>query len=227
MKALAVLRALILVYLAQVVLSLDLSQDLVNWSDIFCDLLQDIWLIAPQITGSSPFAAGYADFPLIAFHFQTTKLLTPNWIPLFYIVALGASAISALLFGWIYDRRGCAILILAVMLSSMFAPLVFLGNFAVALVGMILWGIGMGAQRSLLKAVIGDMVSKQMRGSAYGIFNAGYGIAWFLGSWLIGILYDVSIPYYVQHQKYRLPHPFLLMLVSNRLMPDLIFLLLI
>jgi MFS family permease len=58
---------------------------------------------------------------------------------------------------------------------------------------MIFWGIGIGAQRSLLKAVVGDMVPKNTRGSAYGIFNAGYGVAWFLGSWLMGFLYDTSI----------------------------------
>jgi predicted MFS family arabinose efflux permease len=58
---------------------------------------------------------------------------------------------------------------------------------------MVLWGIGMGAQRSLLKAIVGDMVIKKKRGSAFGIFNAGYGIAWFLGSWLMGVLYDTSV----------------------------------
>ncbi|HEV2397106.1 MAG TPA: hypothetical protein VGS27_09200 [Candidatus Sulfotelmatobacter sp.] len=30
--------------------------------------------------------------------------------------------------------------------------------------------------------------------SAYGIFTAGYGVFWFLGSLIIGKLYDVSIP---------------------------------
>lgn len=110
---------------------------------------------------------------------------------------MGASAVSALLFGRIYDRHGCAILMVAIFLSAFFAPLVFLGQSKAALLGMIVWGIGMGAQRSLLKAVVGDMVSKQIRGSAYGIFNTGYGIAWFLGSWLIGILYDTSIPWLI------------------------------
>ncbi|MDR3492105.1 MAG: MFS transporter [Gammaproteobacteria bacterium] len=149
------------------------------------------------LAGAGLLAAGYADFPLIAFHFQKSAILTPVWIPIFYIISMGASAVSALLFGLIYDRYGCVILIIAALLSSLFAPFVFLGNFDVALLGMILWGIGMGAQRSLLKAVVGDMVSKKMRGSAYGIFNTGYGIAWFLGSWLIGILYDVSIDWLI------------------------------
>lgn len=145
------------------------------------------------LLGASLIAAGYADFPLIAFHFQKSALMSPIWIPIFYIIAMGASAISALLFGWIYDRDGCATLIIAILLASLFSPFVFLGDFKIMLFGMILWGIGMGAQRSLLKAVVGDMVSKKIRGSAYGIFNTGYGIAWFLGSWLIGVLYDFSI----------------------------------
>ena len=125
------------------------------------------------------------------------NILPSLWIPIFYIIAMGASAISALSFGWIYDKTGCAILIISSLISSLFAPLVFLGGFNLALLGMILWGIGLGAQRSLLKAVVGDMVAKQIRGSAYGIFNTGYGVAWFLGSWLIGILYDISIPWLI------------------------------
>jgi predicted MFS family arabinose efflux permease len=36
------------------------------------------------------------------------------------------------------------------------------------------------------------MVPPERRGSAYGIFNTGYGVAWFLGSALMGVLYDRS-----------------------------------
>ncbi|MBI4221340.1 MAG: MFS transporter, partial [Planctomycetes bacterium] len=31
------------------------------------------------------------------------------------------------------------------------------------------------------------------RGTGYGIFNTGYGIFWFLGSALMGLLYDISL----------------------------------
>lgn len=59
---------------------------------------------------------------------------------------------------------------------------------------MVLWGTGMGAQESIMRAAVAGMVSMDRRGSAYGIFNTGYGIFWFLGSALMGILYDISIP---------------------------------
>lgn len=138
-------------------------------------------------------AAGYADFPLIAFHFQKTSIIPPVGVPIFYMIAMSVSAFSAILFGWIYDRFGLCSLLISIPLSALYAPCVFLNGFKTALLGMIFWGIGIGAQRSLLKAVVGDIVPKNKRGSAYGIFNAGYGAAWFLGSWLMGYLYDTSI----------------------------------
>ncbi len=139
-------------------------------------------------------AAGYVDFPLIAYHFEKAASVPDTWVPLLYAVAMGVDAIAALLFGRWFDRVGIPILMLAALLSASFAPLVFLGDFALALAGMVLWGIGMGAQESILRAAIAEMVSPERRGSAYGIFNMGYGIFWFLGSALMGVLYDLSLP---------------------------------
>ena len=77
----------------------------------------------------------------------------------------------------------------------MFAPLVFLtGSVPVLLVGVALWGVGMGAQESILKAAVTGMVPKSSRATGYGLFECSFGIFWFLGSWALGALYDVSIP---------------------------------
>lgn len=149
------------------------------------------------LMGAACIAAGYVDFPLIAFHFQKAGVLPMIWIPIFYMISMGASAIATLLFGWIYDHHGYVIIMITTVLSSLIAPLVFLGGFKLACLGMVLWGVGMGAQRSLFKAVIVDMVAKKIRGSAYGLFNTVYGLAWFLGSWLIGVLYDSSLPWLI------------------------------
>ncbi|PLZ31808.1 MFS transporter, partial [Fischerella thermalis WC542] len=138
-------------------------------------------------------AAGFADFPLIAYHFQTTAIATGNTIPLLYALAMGVDGIAALVFGRLFDRIGISILIVAAVLSSLFAPLVFLSNINLAVLGIVLWGIGMGAQESILKAAVAAMVPIEKRGSAFGIFNTGYGLSWFLGSALMGILYDRSI----------------------------------
>lgn len=138
-------------------------------------------------------AAGFADFPLIAYHFKKVSIAPDNWIPIFYALAMGVDAISALIFGRLFDKRGVPILVIAVMFSALFAPFVFFGNFLFCLAGMVLWGIGMGAQESIMRAAVASMVSSEKRATAYGIFNTGFGVFWFLGSALMGILYDISL----------------------------------
>ena len=80
------------------------------------------------------------------------------------------------------------------LVAALCAPLVFLGHFRVAMLGMVLWGIGMGAQESIMRAAVAGMVPTARRGTAYGVFNSGYGLLWFAGSALMGVLYDVSLP---------------------------------
>jgi MFS family permease len=149
------------------------------------------------LTGVGLIAAGYVDFALIAFHFQKTKLLTPAWIPFFYAIAMAVQGLSALLLGKYFDQKGLFVLVIATILAAMFPPLVFLGSFAGALTGMILWGIGLGAQESILRAHVADLVPPQKRGSGYGILNLIFGFSWFLGSALMGFLYDISPLYLV------------------------------
>jgi len=139
-------------------------------------------------------AAGYADFPLIAFHFQKTRVIPEAWIPTFYALAMGVDAIAALVFGRLFDRIGIYTLAAASLLSCLFAPLVFLGGFWPALAGMALWGIGMGAQESIMRATVATLAPPERRGTAYGVFNSCYGFSWFLGSTLMGVLYDTSLP---------------------------------
>lgn len=138
-------------------------------------------------------AAGYADFSLIAFHFQKTAVLSPIWIPVSYSIAMGVNTLIAPLLGHLYDRFGFFILIIVTIVSALFAPLVFFGNFWMIFIGVALWSIGVGAHESLMRAIVANMTPKNKRGSAYGIFNMGFGVFWFLGSFLMGILYDISI----------------------------------
>ncbi|WP_243174818.1 MFS transporter [Desulfofundulus sp. TPOSR] len=142
-------------------------------------------------------AAGYVDYPLIAFHLGKTSLISPEWFPVLYAIAMAADALAALIFGYLFDRTGINILVIAVLVSSSFAPLVFLGDFITVVIGMVIWGIGMGAQESVLRAAIAGMIPPDKRGTAYGVFNTGYGLFWFLGSALMGILYDLSVGYVV------------------------------
>ena len=138
-------------------------------------------------------AAGFADFALIAFHFDKTNNVPMHWIPILYAVAMAVAGISSLVFGRLLDRIGPKAMLAAFFLGAFFAPFVFLGKFLLIFIGMILWGIGLGAQESLLKAMLANMVSKDRRSTAFGVFDTGFGIAWFLGSAVMGILYVKSI----------------------------------
>lgn len=152
------------------------------------------WL---YILGVALIAVGYADFPLIAYHFQLSSVVLGGMIAIFYAVAMGVDAISALLFGKLFDQIGVSIMIFIALISSFFAPLVFLGNFYSALIGMIIWGIGMGAQESVMRAVVAELSTVKKRGMSYGIFNSIFGVFWFVGSLTMGLLYGVSLVYLV------------------------------
>ncbi|MBV9585055.1 MAG: MFS transporter, partial [Alphaproteobacteria bacterium] len=138
-------------------------------------------------------AAGYADFPLIAYHFDKAQIMPTAWIPILFAVAMGVDGVGALVLGSLFDRIGIRAMILATIVSAAAAPLVFLGNFPLAVIGMACWGVGTGAQDSIMRATVARLAPQQRRATAFGIMNAVYGVAWFAGSVLLGVLYDRSI----------------------------------
>lgn len=138
-------------------------------------------------------AFGFADFALISFHAQKNALLTPVLIPIAYMVAMIVDAISALIFGRLFDKKGFLALSLSTFVASFYSIFAFGNSQSSVIFGAILWGVGMGAQESILKAAIGKLVDKKIRATAYGFFNAIFGVAWFAGSALIGLLYSINL----------------------------------
>jgi hypothetical protein len=108
---------------------------------------QDLEIEDARITTSSNFpraywvylcssalvAAGYADYPLLAYHFGHASTVNPARIPALYALAMGIDAISALVVGRWFDRFGPSVLVVTTVLSAAFAPLGFgtRGEFAV------------------------------------------------------------------------------------------------
>lgn len=159
------------------------------------------------IAGISLFAFGFIDYSIIIMHVsntyanlssgltETTTLVNSGTLPLLYAGAMLIDAVAALFFGLMYDKKGVKALIWSTIISAPFAIFVFgLHSVPMVLLGIALWGVGMGAQESILKAAVTTMVPKASRATGYGIFECSFGVFWFLGSWLMGVLYDVSIP---------------------------------
>lgn len=139
------------------------------------------------------FAFGFADFTLITLHAAKTVAFPESALSLLYAAAMAVDAFAALLFGWLYDKVGMKALILSTLCSTFFSCFVFLSGEAWMIgIGILLWGIGMGAQESIMKAAVSGIIPRSMRSTGFGIFETGFGIAWFLGSWLLGILYDLN-----------------------------------
>lgn len=146
------------------------------------------------IVAISLFAFGFIDFPIITMHVAKQSVIPENYLPLLYALAMLIDAFAALLWGWLYDRYGIKILMFSMFLSAFFAVFIFaFHSLSFIVVGVILWGIGMGAQESILKSTVASLVPKKNRSTGFGVFETSFGVWWFLGSWLLGYLYDVSI----------------------------------
>ena len=159
------------------------------------------------IAGISLFAFGFIDYSIIIMHVsrvyahlgsalaETTEPVNSGTLPLLYAGAMLVDAVAALVFGLLYDKNGVRALVWSTLLSAPFAIFIFAFNSVpMLLLGIALWGVGMGAQESILKAAVTSMVPKTSRATGYGVFECAFGAFWFLGSWLLGVLYDVSIP---------------------------------
>ena len=158
------------------------------------------------IAGISLFAFGFIDYSIVIMHVsrnyttlapglaETSSLVNSGTLPLLYAGAMLVDAVAALLFGMLYDKKGVRALVLSTLISAPFACFVFLcRTVPLLLIGIALWGVGMGAQESILKAAVTGMVPKQSRATGYGIFECAFGVFWFLGSWLMGTLYDLNL----------------------------------
>ncbi|MGN6097319.1 MAG: MFS transporter [Bosea sp. (in: a-proteobacteria)] len=145
------------------------------------------------LAGAALVAAGFADYPLIAYHFSKTQSVPNEWVAVFYAVAMAVSGTGSLVFGRLFDRFGFSVLVGLTVIAALFAPLVFLGGFWPALIGAAIWGVGIGIHESIIPAAVAPMVPVHRRASAFGLFTAGYGLFWFLGSAAIGALYEVSL----------------------------------
>ena len=150
-------------------------------------LSRAFWLYA---FGGALFAAGYADFALVAYHFGQANIASPASISMLYAVAMVVAALSAPLFGFVLDRIGIIALIAAIVVSAFATPLVFLGSGWTTDIGVAIWGVGTVVQDSLLVALVAKVTPEEVRSTAYGIFDTIFGIAWLIGSATLGILYD-------------------------------------
>jgi MFS family permease len=138
-------------------------------------------------------ACGFIDFPVLGAHFELHQLFTPAMIPLLYSVAMAVNGITAVIFGRLFDRYGIVVLTWGILLSMLALPLGFLGGSIAGVLAVVCWATGLGVQDASLRSGIAQVVSMNKRGSAFGTFNGVYGVMWFVGSAIMGLLYSHSL----------------------------------
>ena len=147
------------------------------------------WLF---MTAGSFFGAGVMSFELIAYHLSSSKTVGEPFIPLFLGAATAVSVAASLVLGRLYDKIGIATVVGAVVVSSLFSPLVFFGSVWLVLAGLALWGIGYAIQDTMLKSIVAGVLPQGRRNLAFGLFYVGYGGGWLAGSVITGMLYERS-----------------------------------
>jgi len=145
------------------------------------------------VASAGVLACGFVDFALLSYHFQKTGVIGPATIPLLYSGAMAVNGLTAPLFGRLFDRFGVVVLSIGTLISMLSLPLGFLGGPTAVMTGIACWATGIGAQDAVLRSGIAQVVSMNKRGSAFGAFNGVYGVMWFAGSAIMGMLYDRSV----------------------------------
>ncbi len=136
---------------------------------------------------------GFATWAVLAYHLSTQGILPTGLVPVLYAAAMGAAALTALVFGRIYDRAGLRGLVVLPILTAVVPFLSFTHSIPLVILGAVVWGAAMGAHESTLRAAVADLVPAHRRGAGYGTFTAIYGLAWLAGASIIGALYNHGI----------------------------------
>jgi MFS family permease len=138
------------------------------------------------------FAVGLMSYELISYHLIHTRMASAVGTPVLLAFATGSGVAANLVIGRSYDRFGLPVVLIAVTLSALFAPLMFMGSLAMVIAAMPLLGIGYAVQDTLLKAIVAGALPPGRRSFAFGLFYAGYGCGWLIGSVTMGLLYERS-----------------------------------
>lgn len=139
-------------------------------------------------------AFSFIDFPLITYHVASLNIINEKNLPMLYSLAMLVDSISALIFGFLFDKIGFKTLVLSTLLSMTFPLFIFnFNSSALIIIGICLWGVGMGAQESILKSSVAKLSTKETRSKCFGLFEGVFGLSWFIGSFVLGFIYEASM----------------------------------
>ena len=147
------------------------------------------WLYSISI---SLVAIGFISWINISYILKDSKVFPDYSIATFYLIAMLTDGLLAFPIGLMYDKFGLKSLLLAPITSIMIIPFLFSQNIASIIVVSVLWGAVMAIYESNARAAIADILPENKRAFGYGTFGLAFGLAWMIGSMIIGYLYEKS-----------------------------------
>jgi MFS family permease len=141
-------------------------------------------------------SCGIASFPLLAYHAQTTGLLTDAQVPILFAVAMFVDGASGLVMGRVYDRRG-PLTLLAVPIAAAASVIAFTQSVLWVWVGVAIWGVVNGVLDSTVKAVVTELVPSRTRAVAFGWLAFVRGAGLLVAGGVLGAAYDQGVAYVV------------------------------
>lgn len=124
---------------------------------------------------------GLVNYPILAYHYS--RFMRDEIVPLLYAFAMVVDAAFAPIVGRLYDLKKMKVLPVIPIVTAL-SSISFLNP-----IGLAFLGIAMAIHETIMKAVVADYVGVSKRSTAYGVFNAFYGLSLFVGSSTIGFLY--------------------------------------
>jgi MFS family permease len=118
--------------------------------------------------------------------------LSVTWVPLVMVVMALFYTLSAYPAGWLSDRISRTKLLCVGMGLLVLADLVLAQSSSVItmLLGVALWGLHMGFSQGILASLVADKAPRELKGTAFGIFNLVSGVCMLIASVLAGWLWQ-------------------------------------
>ncbi|MBC7561222.1 MAG: MFS transporter [Dermatophilaceae bacterium] len=135
---------------------------------------------------------GVASFPLLAFHAQTSGLLTPAQVPVLFALAMLVDGASGLLVGRLFDRLGPRALYVVPVAAGLSA-VAFTDHATLVWAGVAIWGLVNGVLDSTVKAVVTNLVGPAGRSIAFGWLALARGLGLLLAGVALGLAYEQGI----------------------------------
>jgi MFS family permease len=122
--------------------------------------------------------------------------LSNTWVPAVLVLMSLSYSLIAYPAGRVSDRWQRRSILAFGMVALVLADVVlaWATTPAIVLIGVVLWGVHMGASQGVLSALITDVTAPEHRGTAFGVFGLISGVAVLVASAVAGVLWDQISP---------------------------------